>query len=307
VTLAQSIELFDRRVDVTVNTTEFQELDCKFSITKTIKAEPNVCELTIWNLSAEHQAQLEEIRPTTTGAKTSKTSGTKAVSSPTKLSKVQGKATTGIPCRIEAGYAAGTSLVWLGDLRSVQTLRDGPEWVTTLTSGDGERAWVNARQHVSYGPGTPIATALRAMVKALGIPEGNLSKVVNDLTISGSSLYPTGKSFTGAVSHQLADFARSAGLEVSVQDGALQFQNRGVADNNAALLVDADHGMIDSPAVDNNGLLSVRVLMIPGVKVGSLITLDAARIKGTYRIQKATWLGDTSSTDWYIDLEGKRY
>lgn len=269
--------LFQRSVTVTVDTIEFTSLDCSFNITKTLKPEPNTCELTVYNMTREHQAQIE------------------ALSSSKK----------GIPCRIEAGYESETSLVWLGDLRQAQTTRDGSDWVTTFTSGDGEKAWANARQHVSFGPGISVETAMRSLVRALGIAEGNLSQVVAKLKLAGSATFPSGANFTGSVSRNIVDIARSAGLEVSTQDGALQFLERGKALSGLALKIPPS--MIDSPSVDNKGLLSVRVLMIPGVQVGGIVVLDAERIKGNYRIEKATWTGDTHESDWYIDIEAKRY
>ena len=35
--------------------------------------------------------------------------------------------------------------------------------------------------------------------------------------------------------------------------------------------------------------------------------LNAARIKGTYRIEKAAWSGDMASTEWEIEINAKRY
>ena len=275
--------LFDRRVTVTVDTIRFTDLDCAFRVEKTAKLEPNTCELTIWNLNEEHQSQLEQLRPK------------------------DKQATTGIPCKIEAGYADAAPQIWLGDLRTVQTVRDGPDWVTELTSGDGEKAWKNARLHIGYGPKTSLDTALRAMARALGVAPGNLGSVVSKLKSAGSAVYPTGATISGSVAEHLRNFARSAELEVSIQDGALQFLDRGKALAGTALRISGETGMLDSPTVDNEGLLSVRVQMIPDVRIGGLIVMDAERVKGNYRIVKATWTGDTSGEAWHIDIEAERY
>lgn len=278
------IALFDRRVTVTVDTIEFADLDVAFKVEKTLKAQPNTCELSIWNLTREHQAQLEQL------GKKGKT-----------------PATTGIPCKIEAGYKDATSLIWLGDLRTADTVYDDPSWVTHLSSGDGEKAWQNAKLHVSYGPKTPLETALRAMVRALGVGEGNLAKTVAKLKQAGSVIYPHGTVISGPVSRELQAFAQSADLEVSIQDGAIQFVDRGEALAGKSLLLNSDTGLIGSPAIDNEGVLSAKMLLIPDVRCGGLVTIDAERTKGTFRIEQATWSGDTSSTDWYIEIKAKRY
>jgi hypothetical protein len=271
--------LFGRDIAVTVGTIRFKDLDCSFSIEKSIKPEPNTCELTIWNLTRDHQAQLEAIAP-----------------------RGSAPATQGIPCEIEAGYEDQTSLIWRGDLRNIETISDGPDAVTHLTSGDGEKAWVHARNHVSYGPKTPIETALRGIARSLGVGEGNLSKVVSRLKVNGSAIWPVGKVLSGASSRQLTEIARSADLEVSIQDGALSFVDRGQALEGQALVVDADHGLVGSPTVDNEGIMSCTVLMIPEVRIGGLVDLRADRIKGNYRATHGVWRGDTAGTDWLVDL-----
>jgi len=276
--------LFDRRVTVIVDTIEFTALDCAFNIEKSLKPEPNTCELSIWNLSAEHQAQLEQLSP-----------------------RVGGQAKVGIPCKIEAGYKDGVSLVWLGDLRTAETTYDDPSWVTKLSSGDGEKAWQHARNHVAYGPRTSIDVALRGIARALGVGEGNLSKVVQNLKVAGSAFWPSGKVLSGAASRQLQDMARSADLEVSIQDGALQFINRGQAMAGQAIRLSEETGLIGSPSIDSDGVLTATMLMIPDVRPGAVVVIEAKRVKGNYRIEKATWSGDTSADNWFIDIEAKRY
>jgi hypothetical protein len=275
--------LFDRFVDVTVDTIRFQNLDCQFHVKKTLKPQPNTCELTIFNLSEEHIAQLENLRPK------------------------EKQATKGIGCRIEAGYLGHTSQLWLGDLRTCLTTEEGADFVTRLESGDGEKAWKNARLHVSYGPKVSLETALRAMVRELGLGEGNLSKIVARLKQSGSAVFPGGVTLSGSVARQLKAFAASADLEVSIQDGALQFLDRGAALSGTAVRIAPETGMVGSPTVDNDGVLEVKSLMIPDIRCGGLVTIDARRVKGTYRVEEAEWDGDTSAENWYVTVRGKRY
>lgn len=277
------MRLFDRKCALTVNRSRYTDLDFAFTIKKTLKPEPNTCEVTVFNLNRERQAELEAIAP----------KGTK-------------QATVGIPCEIEAGYEAGTSLLWRGDLRTVETTDDeAGNTLTYLTSGDGEKSWKHARLHVSYGPQTSIDTSLRAIARSLGVDEGNLSKVVSRLKVAGSAIWPTGKVFTGAVSRQLMSIARSADLEVSIQDGALQFLDRGKALAGQALKLASNTGLIGSPSVDNEGIVSFRTLLIPDLRCGGAVVLDAKRVKGNYRIIEIEASGDTSSTDWYADCKGQ--
>jgi len=277
------VELYDRLASVTIDTLQLTEHDVTFSIEKTLEPEPNQCEVAVYNLNEDHRANLEELEPKATDKR-------------------------GIPVRIEAGYRDGTSLIWLGDLRNVDTLRDGADWVTVLRSGDGEKSYKGGAVNVSYGPKTPIDTALRAMVRELGIGEGNVGKVVAGLKASGAgSLFADGAVISGPVARRLNDFAESADLEWSIQDGTLQFIDRGKTLDGQAVHLSDSSGMIGSPTVDNEGVLKVRMLMIPDVRPGTLLVVDADRIKGNYRVEKARWIGSNFGGEWYIDVEAERF
>jgi hypothetical protein len=289
--------LFDRRWKVTIDTIEFENLDCEFKVEKTLKPAPNNCDLTVYNLTKDHQAQLEALSALgVSTAKTTKSGGFKGT-----------VGVSGIPCKIEAGYAAGTSLIWLGDLRTAETTREGPDWVTRVSSGDGEKGATSARLHISYGPKTSIDIALRAMAKAMGVGEGNLSKVVNTLRIAGAAVFPTGITISGPVWRQMQNFAQSADLQLSIQDGALQFQDIGKALAGSALELKSGTGLLDSPTVDNEGILTAKTRMIPGVRCGGLVVMNSLKVKGNFRIEKLTCDGSTFGDDWGWTIQGKRY
>jgi hypothetical protein len=276
--------LFKRVAVVTVGTIQFTSLDFAFRIEKSLKPEPNTCELDIFNLTPEHCAELAELAP-----KTGK------------------QAKVGIPCKLEAGYEDATSLLWLGDLRTVQTTIEGPDRRTHLESGDGEKAWQNARLHVSYGAKTAIATVVRSLVRELGLAPGNVNKIVNQLKIAGSAMFPSGITISGPASKALLDVARSADMELSVQDGAIQLLDRGKALAGQALKLNDETGLLDSPSVDNEGTLSARTLLIKDVRPGTLIELDAEFVKGNFRVERCVYSGDTAGQDWGIEIEASRY
>jgi len=275
--------LFDRRCRVTLDTIQFDALDVQFTVVKTLKPQPNTCELTVWNLSEEHRQQLQQLNPT------------------------KNPATKGVPCKIEAGYKDAVSQIWLGDLRTVETTREGPNFLTKLTSGDGERGWQNGRMHVSYGPNTSIDTVFRGMARALGVSEGNLASVVSKLKIAGAAQFTAGVVISGAVSTHLTELARSAGLEVSIQDSALQFLDLNKATKGTAVRLAYDTGLVESPTVDQKGVLTAKSLMIAGLQCGGLVTVDALFVKGTYRAEKLTWTGERAGTDWFCEIQGHRY
>lgn len=274
--------LFDRKVRVTIDTLQLTDLDIEFSIEKDLKKAPNNAELTIWNLNPDHRAALEQIR-----AKSKADKGTR-----------------GIACSVEAGYGTDLSQIFLGDLRTVETTRTGPDWQTKLTSGDGEKGAQFGRVQLSYGPGIANDVPLRALARAMNVGEGNLSKVVAQLQ---HAQFPAGVTISGPAYRQLNTLAAGMGLTVTIQDSALQFQNIGKALEGTALKLNAQTGLIDSPTVDNEGVLTAKMLMIPGVRVGSLIVMDGLAVKGNYIVQKVTYAGSNFSGDFGITAQGKRY
>lgn len=296
-------EFFKRQWAVTVDTIRTTTLDISFKIMKSLKDEPNKCELSIWNLSEDHRAQIEDLNP-----------ATKNVSVLAKKKEklaAEKEATKGIPCKIEAGYgddASDLPLLWLGDMRTAHSVRQGSDWITIITSGDGEKAWQNARINVSYGPQTPVATAIRAMVKELGIGEGNLAEVISSVELKGiGRVFPHGTVLSGYVSRLLTDFCRSADLEWSIQDGALQIINVGKALRESAIKITSNSGMLDSPTVDVDGVLTVKMLMPPSIRPGRLLVVDADRIKGNYKAEKIEWSGDTFGDPWEVTIQASRY
>lgn len=276
--------LFGRAWSVTVGTLLLEGFDIAGHIVKSLKPEPNTCELTVYNLNPEHRSALEELRP--------------KVGDP-----------RGIPCKIDAGYKDNqTSNIWLGDLRTVESYKDGSDWLTVLGSGDGEKAFQTSRINVPMGPGTTATTALTAIAKSLGVGLGNVATAAAEIEAKGfSSKLAHGMVISGQASRQMTDFARSAGLEWSIQDGSLQFVRRGATMPGQAVLLSPATGMLGSPTVDNEGVLTVRMLMIPDIRPGVLLVIDSERIQGGYRIETASWVFDTFGGSWEIQVEAKRY
>jgi hypothetical protein len=278
------MRLFGRAWSVTIDRLEVSGHDMAFEVEKSLKPDPNTCELRLWNLNESQRSQLEELRPK-------------------KGSLV------GIPVKIEAGYEAASSLIWLGDLRTVESNREGPDWITVLGSGDGEKSVQLARINQSFDKLTSVDTILRSIAKAMGVGPGNLEFFAQRLLLTGQGgkLATEGVVLSGRAADKLTAWCRSLDIEWSVQDGALQFTDRGKPLIGQAFLLSAETGLIGTPTVDNEGVLSATMLMIPGLVVGSLLVLNSRRIKGNYRVRKAKWDGDTSGQPWYIHVEAERF
>lgn len=282
------------RIPGTGSALESTEHDIKFKITKSVKSEPNKCTLEIYNLNEEQRLAIDKLNPSTPGVHVRDTKKIKAAARKT--------AKKGIGVQIEAGYAGKNNLLWLGDMRTAESEFVSPNWVTKLTSGDGEKAWQNARVNVSYGAKTPVSTACRAMVKALGLGVGNMEEVLAEIHKTGK-LYAQGTVWSGPVQQLLTDWCRAADMTWSIQDGTVQFLRRGKALANRALKVAAGAGMLGSPKLDIDGVLTVKTVLLPDVRPGRLIVLDARQHSGNYRIEQVIYDGESDGTNWGCTLK----
>jgi hypothetical protein len=290
--------LFDRRWALTVSTLQVDAFAIHFRVEKSIKPEPNKVLIEVYNLDENHRGQLQELAP---GKLVGKKAKHKGKTSP----NVKGS----VSVRLEAGYAEdGASLIFLGDLRTVDSELTGPDWITAITSGDGERAFRTARISQAFGYKTPVRTALAAAVKALGLGNGNLASVASTLQLQGNAtVYTRGLVLSGSVAMALNDICRSANLEWSIQDGVVQFTDLNTALAQKAIKLTSGTGLIGSPNVDGNGVLKAKTLMIPGLTCGRLVVVDSRQIQGQFRVEKIITEGHSHGPDWYHEIEAKRY
>lgn len=290
--------LFRRAARIVIGTIELvvdptdpaASLDVAFNVERSLKPEPNTCEAQVWNLNADHRSQLEEA-----GAPPKTKS---------KSKKPEPKPPKGVPCTIEAGYEEQTALLFSGTLRTVFSMREGADIVTTLQSGDGEKEYQRSRINLSIAKKTPNASLLKQIVKALGIGEGNLASITSALP--AAPLFPAGGVLSGSASQIMTRIAQSLGFEWSIQDGALQILEVSSPILGTAVLLTPDTGLVGSPSVDSEGVLSAQCLLIPDIFPGRLLVLESERLKGSYRVDRCNYSGNTAGADWYIDLEAKK-
>lgn len=280
-----------------------RSLRMSFSIERDVKRHPNNCEIQLYNLTKPHQAALA------------------------KLASVR--------VRLEAGYLDDVGVVFDGDLRSARTRKEGTEYITRVSGGDGESQCRSARINKTFTSGTPIATVLRELGTALGVGRGNLDQFAGATLANGSKTLTRSLTVRGAVFDELEHITRSCGLRWSVQDSGLQIREAGlpVADRQGPLLR-PDSGLVGQPEVETvvagsesvKGLVKAnKTLKAAGfgansVKVTGVCLLRADLIPGVpFRVESEAFTGnlvctatvhrgDSHSTDsWGIEWTGRPY
>lgn len=253
-----------------------------FRIEKTNQKEPNTAEITIWNLNRDSRSRLQE---------------------------------KGILTEIEAGYFGNTSLIFKGDLDYGSTTRQGPDWVTTLQTTDGGRAYREARINLSFDAGTALSDVLKTAAESLGVGLGNVDeKLAEGAPRSSAAEYVKGLVLSGSASQEFSKIVRRAGFNWGIQDGQIQLTRPGQAINPLeAIVLKQGTGLIGSPERGEDGIVRATSLLQPELLPGKKVEIQSGEdpitgqfeIDGFYRIDKLKATGDTGSQDWYSEIEAK--
>lgn len=267
--------LFRRQYRVTVDTIEIRDLDIRFDIVKTLKKEPNTCELTVFNLNPEHRLQLKQLeKPLVT---------------------------------IEAGYGDDIGQIFRGRCREIRSFKEGPDWLTEINSGDGGDELATARVNQSYAAGTPLRVPIKKLAEQMKVGIGNAAKKALEGDFSGAANEALNSLvLSGRASTEMDGLLKSAGLEWSVQDNELQLIKIGDVLEGLAVRLAIDTGLIGSPTVGNDNITQVRSLMNPLIFPGRKLEIEAIEVdKGFYKAGRCEYLGDTAGDDWFVDVEAK--
>ena len=286
---------FNRFCDVTVHDRALKRLDVDFSITRSLETTANTAELLIYNLNEESRKHLSQ----------------QAIDRP-----------NGIVCKVDAGhhedpFAASITAalagiipeespqIFLGELREVTSVREGADWITRISAGDGD-AIKNTRVSFSSGPGATIPTVIDKMTKGLkaGITDAARALLRGEFKEVGKVLTES-ITVDGFVGDEMPRVLRSAGLEMSVQNGQIQILSIGKALGDVAVKLTPNTGLVGSPEVGAKGVLALRCLLTAKVFPGRKIKVESASITGVYRCHTVTYSGQTAGNDWYCDIEAQ--
>lgn len=268
-------ELFGRKCVIAVDTKEFTGLRAQFEVTKTGGKEPNTLDLKIWNLSEASRSNMQK-------------KGAKVI--------------------VQAGYENQFSQVFSGNARTIDHVRQGPDWVTHIQCGDGEVAYSFARVSESFAPGVSVQSVASFLIGKLGLAPGNSAAKLS--AINGAlTQFVHGYSCHGLASQELARLMASVGLEFSIQDGAVQILGGSETTTDEFVVLGSSTGMVGSPehgTPDKKGKpssLKVKALLNPALKPGRKVRVQALQTKGDFKVTKCVHKGDTAGGDWYSEIE----
>jgi hypothetical protein len=274
-------ELFQRAVRVIIGTKLVTGLRVQFKVKKTSKPEPNDGEVTIYNLSAESRAALAS-------------KGTRII--------------------VEAGYGDTIAQIFAGDSRAVDHVHEGPDWLTKVQLGDGERAYRWEMVSESFKPGNTFADVFARVARSTSL---DVEDAIRAVSANVHEQFTQGYTAHGRALLEVGKLLKGRGLEHSIQDGKLQVLKEGSALSDTGPLLSAATGLIGSPAhgtaanskpsatgaVRGPQMLKVKSLLQPGLRPGGRFHLESLSVKGDFRVVNVNHVGDTFGGDWFSEVE----
>ena len=271
------MKLWGREAWAIVNDVEVRGMRLVFQAKKTYRPDPATLDLKIYNLA------------------------------PATRSKLSGVAAP--PVILVAGHTAATQVIFSGRARTIDHVREGPDWVTHIQSGDGEQAFSQFGA-ASFGPGAKLADVVKELAGQAGIEAKDaVAQLRRGDLVGGSKTFLQGYTAAGRSVLDLDRVLKSASIEWSIQDGVLQLVNPGKATQAPAYVLSADSGLIGSPdhgAPGPNGeppLLKAKCLLNGGITPARAIKLESVSRSGFYRVETVQHTGDTHGQDWTSSIE----
>lgn len=240
--------LFGRKYRITIsdsigNAIDVSQLHCIFNITKTIQMEPNISEISIYNLNAQ-------------------TENTIMIS--------------GVRVTVEAGYE-GTQfgLIFDGDI--LQTLREKEGATTyklTIIALDSDRAINFDIANFSIARGQTARSMVDHIVNNAENPTllGSISDNLNGQKLT------RGKVFFGKSSDYLRQIAKSNNMQYYMDNGSLNLISMEDLPEGEIFDLNPKSGLVGAPEQTDYGI-SGQCLLNPQIKLNSLIHVDNSLVR----------------------------
>lgn len=240
--------LFGRRYRIAVsnsngNAVDISQLHCLFSVKKTITMEPNLSEISVYNLSAETENAI----------------------------MINGTRVT-----IEAGYDGSQfGLIFDGDiLQCIREKEDATTYKLTIIALDSDRAINFDLANFSIIRGQTARSVVNHIANRAKNPM-SLGSISDSL--KGSTL-TRGKVFFGKSSDYLRQIAKGNNLQYYMDNGTLNLINLKELPPNEIFELNPKSGLVGTPEQTDYGI-SGQCLLNPQIKLNSLIHVDNSLVR----------------------------
>lgn len=255
------------------------QLRVSFTVSKSVSSKANTFSIKIYNLNESHRNSIGQ-----------------------ELDTVM----------LEVGYTPpeggdNIGIIAKGKIRDYQHDREGPDIITTVSCGDGDKAYRRATISKTIKKGTPLPEVVEEIHKEMkkeGIAKGEWSfpeKVKNTKLARPYSM-------CGSCTRELDTLGRGHGFYWNIQNETME-----VIPGDGALpgmiLINAQTGMIGTPTITDNGI-KVKALIQPDARPNRQMKVESEQLKMNkkgekYRISEVDFSGDNQEGDWTMSLTGE--
>jgi len=262
---------------------EIKNLRISIEITKDQLGYPNIGKIEIYNLNRDNQNRIKNV-----------------------FDRVV----------VNAGYEDNIGQVFLGDIRNVEKVRMGPDMITRIWAGSGDRSYKEGILNYTAGLNTDVRSIIDEAVKSFGdVVVGRIDELVGNKKIAGAS-------YSGSTRQILDQLSKDYGFNWFIDDGKISVLKPETTLNteNTAVLISSTTGMIGVPSVTERGVMATS-LMNHNIKIGKLIKIESQTEtvqlgnlffrdinktigEGAYKAIKIIHIGDTHGNQWQTITEG---
>lgn len=264
-------------ISINAGGTNLHDLKIGFNITKSLSSSQNTATIEIWNLAEASRNGL-------------------------------GKELDDIT--LEAGYlppggGGNVGIIFKGQIRDVEHTRSGPDIVTTLSCGEGDKAFRKATIAKTYPAGTKVETVVEdiyAQLEAEGIDRGEW-KFPDELP-------PFKRPYTvcGGCKRELDNLGRGKDFYWSVQNGTMEIIP-GDGYIGDVVMLSPQTGLIDVPTITDNGV-KAKALLNPEIRPNRRVQIKSEVLEmnaenGEYRVSECTYAGDNRDGNFTVSITGE--
>jgi hypothetical protein len=211
---------------------------------------------------------------------------------------------------LEAGYTppgggSNVGIIFAGQMRDVEHERDGPDIVTTLTCGDGDRAFRRATISKTFPAGSKVEDVVEELYKQM---EGEGMRRGEWKFPDNMPPFKRPYSMCGSCVRELDRLGRGRGFYWSSQNGVMEV----VPGDDAiggVVLISPETGMVDTPTITDNGV-KVSALLNPEIRPGRRVRIESKVMSmnaegGLYRVSQVHFNGTNRDGDFLVEVHGE--
>ncbi|QJD54325.1 hypothetical protein [Aminobacter phage Erebus] len=211
---------------------------------------------------------------------------------------------------LEAGYlppqgGGNVGVIFKGQIRDVEHTRDGADIVTTLSCGEGDKAFRNAVISKTYPTGTKVEDVMEDIYAELqkeGVTRGEW-KFPEEMP-----KFKRPYSVCGSCKREGDTLSRGKDFYWSVQNGTMEIIP-GDGYVGTIVLLSPQTGLIDTPTITDNGV-KFRALLNPEIRPNRRVKIESQTLEmnaenGEYRVSECTYSGDNRDGDMVVSGTGE--